>query len=691
VGVRPTDQHGHRRDDLTRRWGTAALALVVCLAALAYSNTFSSSFHFDDDVNILKNPAIRDLSRFLDTSGTRYVGDLSFALNYRVGRFDVFGYHLVNLAIHLANGVLVFSVASLVFRTPFAVGQRLPGATGATSPPAAWVALLAAALFLLHPAQTQAVTYIVQRYTSLVALFYLLAVACYLRWRLAEPVGRLRHAWYAAALVSTVLAMKTKENSFTLPLMLIVVEAAMFRSTTWRRWVPLVPFLATLPMIPLSFNAGIEQAGLGIARETLAIERRSYLLTQFLVIVTYLRLLLLPVRQNLDHDVPVVHSFWDPTVVASFLGLLALGCVGVYLLVRSPRFRLVGFGIVWFFLALSVESSIIPIRDVLFEHRLYLPSVGIILAGSVVFVDVVGRRPLVACLVGVLMVGMLTAATYRRNAVWKNDVTLWTDVVAKSPNKARPHDNLANAYAEAGRLDDALAEYLIALRLDPGSSETHNDLGVAYAKQGRLDDAIREYAEALRLQPNDPRVHFNLGNAYLRLDRPDDAIGEYEIALQLDPEFPDIHNNLGNAYLRQGKVDDAINEYRIALTTDPENAEIHTNLGAAYAKLTRLDDAIAEYRVALRFNPNVPDTHYNLGVAYARQQRQQAAIEAYRAALALDPTLVKAHFNLGHVYRQLGDVGAAERHFQSAIRVNPNFVPARDALSALRQESAPVR
>jgi tetratricopeptide (TPR) repeat protein len=686
-----TPQQG--RGPITRRIGgvhagrlvtrPAALALLVCLVVLSYSNTFFATFHFDDEPNILEYAAVKDLSRFWDIAGTRYVGFLSFALNYHVGRFDVFGYHLVNLVIHVANSFLIYGLIVLLFRAPTVSGTRELRAIDGVAPLSGPIAITTALLFAVHPMQTQAVTYIVQRYTNLVTLFYLLGVVCYLRWRLAEGGGWARAWWYAAALGSTLLAMKTKEISFTLPFMLVVIEAALFRPRGWKPWLALIPFLLTLPIIPASLNKGMGQAGLGFARETLAIDRLSYLFTQFRVIVTYLRLLVFPVGQNLDYDYPIYHSLWEPAVLASALFLLGTASVGVHLLRSSPRLRLVGFGVIWFFVTLSVESSVIPIHDVIFEHRVYLASPGFFLAGSVLLVEWLGRRP-VAVAMGVgLIAATLSAATYQRNRVWQNELTLWTDVVAKSPGKPRARNNLATAYAKLGRFDEAEAEYLIALQLDPDRSETHNDLGVAYAKQGRLDDAIREYAIALRLQPNDPSIHYNFGNAYLRQGRVDEAIREYQTALKRDPEFPDIHNNLGNAYFQQGRLDEAVQEYVLALKLDPENPDIHTNLGAAYAKQGHLEAAIREYQFAIGFDQNLPDAHYNLGVAYAKQNRLDEAIAEYLVAVKLNPSLFKAHYNLGQAYRLRGSPGEAKTHFETALRINPDFSPAKQALAAL--------
>ncbi len=214
----------------------AVLFLLSLLATLIYSNTFSSPFYFDDTPNIVENPQIKDLSNFLGFSGSRAVGFLSFALNYHFNGLNVFGYHLVNLLIHITNGFLVYCLVLLLFKASASDhgSQQLPTLNSQLAA-APWIALVTALLFVSHPIQTQAVTYIVQRFASLVALFYLLTLVCYVKWRLASPEARSRYLWYAGALLSTFLAMKTKENSFTLPFMILLVEAVFFRPFTRKR------------------------------------------------------------------------------------------------------------------------------------------------------------------------------------------------------------------------------------------------------------------------------------------------------------------------------------------------------------------------------------------------------------------------------------------------------------------------
>jgi len=301
----------------------AVLLLLTFLATIIYSNTFSVPFHFDDTPNILENPQIKDLKNFLDFSGNRYVGYLSFALNYHFGGLHVFGYHLVNLLIHIINGFLVYFLVLLLFKTSrrqktLADPNILSTTHDSQIAAAPWIALAAALLFVAHPIQTQAVTYIVQRFASLVTLFYLFTVVCYLKWRLASPETRSRFLWYWMALLFTVLAMKTKENSFTLPFMILLVEVVFFRSFTRRRWVALIPFLLTLLIIPVSRGDALGEAE-GFARDTTAISRSDYLFTQFRVIVTYIRLLFLPIRQNLDYDYPIYHSLLEPSVLIDYI------------------------------------------------------------------------------------------------------------------------------------------------------------------------------------------------------------------------------------------------------------------------------------------------------------------------------------------------------------------------------------
>ncbi|HWR57705.1 MAG TPA: hypothetical protein VN328_02350, partial [Thermodesulfovibrionales bacterium] len=410
------------------------LIAVVCL--LCYSNTFSVPFQFDDPDNISEMPFVRNIGVFFgpewvspgSTFVMRTVGFFTLAVNYRIHGEAVAGYHIVNILIHVFNGFLVYFLVLLTLRTPCLgseksdVGSERSEQTSKN--PSLFTfhlshlfPLAVALLFVCHPVQTQAVTYIVQRFSSLATLLYLLSLVLYIKWRLGQqesgvrrqetevrskksagnPLSAMRYALYALSLISAVLAMKTKEIAFTLPLVIALYEFMFFDGGLKKRMLYLVPLLLTMLIIPLSLMGSTKPLGeiIGDVSEATrvgtALPRWDYLFTQFRVIVTYIRLLFFPVSQNLDYDYPVYHSFLDPNVFLSFLFLLSIIGIGMWLAYRSwfmahrKRLkangapdnelsaiscqRLIAFGIFWFFITLSVESSVIPIADVIFEHR----------------------------------------------------------------------------------------------------------------------------------------------------------------------------------------------------------------------------------------------------------------------------------------------------------------------------------
>ncbi len=411
-------------------------------------------------------------------------------------------------------------------------------------------------LFLSHPIQTQAVTYIAQRFASLATLFYLAAVLLYVKWRLSKEEERQNPVFFVGALLSGLLAMKTKQISFTLPLLILIIELFFFSPFGKKKLLYVTPFFLALLLTakPYLFNSNLGEStvlGIEIPRETASISRLDYLLTQSRVLVTYVRLLIMPVGQNLDYDYKVFHSFLNAQVLLSFGFLALLVLAAVLFLVKSKtsafknEFKLISFGITWFVVTLLPESSVFPIRDVIFEHRLYLPSFGFFLAATgailaafrllrsrLAFRD---TRPLAIVLL--LIIALLAFATYQRNQVWRNPVTIWEDVVAKSPKKARAHMQLGVAYNAVGRLDDAIREHKIAIKKNPGFYRTYYNLGNVYLKQGEYDKAITQFGKALSIRPDFKQAYYNLGIAYKETGRLREAAQAWELALMLDPGY----------------------------------------------------------------------------------------------------------------------------------------------------------
>lgn len=515
---------------------------------------------------------------------TRFIGYLSFALNYQIHGLDVTGYHIVNFLVHAVNAGLFYALVLLSFRTPILRSSSIAPFSGG-------IALFSSLLFILHPIQTQAVTYTVQRFTSLATLFYLLSTVLYVKWRvggqnMAGHNRSARWAFYALSVLSAVLAMKTKEIAFTLPFAITLYEFMFFEGPVKKRVYYLMPILLTLPIIPYSMlNTANPGDIIGDVSETTRLQtsmgRGEYLFTEFRVIVTYLRLLFLPIGQTLDYDYPVYHSFFEPMVILSFLLILSVIGIAVYLLMRSRAAcerRLVAFGIFWFFIALSVESGIIPIADVIYEHRVYLPSVGAFVALAT-FLFMVAQRVMrrsaikkVLTVVPILVFIALGGATYARNAVWQDNVKFWEDSVQKAPMKARVHYGLGLAYMTGGQFDKAIESFKVTLRLRPNSSDAYVSLALAYESKGLIDEAIAQFQNALSVNPSDPNVYSNLGVIYLSRGQMDKAIEHCLTAVKLNPNFAEAYYNLSLAYSAKGDKDKADEYYGRALRLKPEIA-----------------------------------------------------------------------------------------------------------------------
>jgi tetratricopeptide (TPR) repeat protein len=600
---------------------TVHFAIIALLGLLLYSNTFQVPFYLDDFDSIVKNPTIRGFSYFTDPTKTespgfyniyhlfrmRPVGYFSFALNHKFHGLEVAGYHALNLAIHVLNSLLLYLLVTLTLRTPVMSGSKL----GEYS---SLIALFSGLLFLTHPVQTQAVTYITQRFASLATMFYLITMVSYIKSRLSIKRSQ-RIMLYALSLLSALLAMKTKEISFTLPLAAALYEFSFFRDTLRRRLPYLIPLLLAMAVIPLEemrMQGSSWTAILQTGRTEAGISRWEYLFAQPRVMATYIRLLFLPVGQNLDYDYPLHGSFPDPGVVSSFLLLPAAFAFIIHLYLRSrvseAGLRLAAFGGAFFFLTLSVESSIIPLDDLIFEHRVYLPSAGFITAFVVLSFTVAGRarqgRPLAAALVVLTLV--LSTASYARNTLWKEEVRLWEDVVKKSPGKARAHNNLGLSHAAEGDTEKAIRQYLTALRLDPEDETAHNSLGSAYISLGRTEEAMAEFRRALVLAPEYAEAHYNLGCAYMAQGRKENALMHFEAAVGLRPALAKAHNNLGLIYESKGLVDKALGHYLAAVEAEPALAAAHFNLGFFYLEVGDMEKARREFLMTLKLEPGYP-------------------------------------------------------------------------------------
>lgn len=483
------------------------LAAIIIAVMLSYSNVIQGELQFDDDVFInttLADKSLRSLFSFSTLQnymyGSRLLPLYSFALNYHFSGLDVANYHITNIVIHACTAILVYYFTNLLL--------SLGRAENESNFKSRLFALCVTTIFALHPLQTESVSYIVQRSELLASLCYLGCLIALLGFTVSKGATAL--ACWLASMVFFVAGWGCKEIIITVPLTyFLCIRYIGGTEFLWRAWKGLIPYCfggAILTCIKLLNLRGNMEAGFDSYQPGVL----AYGLTQLKVVANYLRLFILPVGQNIDHDINIITRLWSVEAVAYFFIWLCVALGGIYMLTgchgkHQDRLRLVGFGLLWFLVILLPTSSVIPIRDVMAEHRTYLPLVGLGIAFTALaemFLNHVKQLPghtIATIITCVGLAAILTYATRQRNLAWQTKLALWQDAAVKSPNKSRPHNNLGNAYLLLGNAATAADNYRTAIRLDPDNIEPYYNLALALKNLGQIDEALQIHRRFVNL------------------------------------------------------------------------------------------------------------------------------------------------------------------------------------------------
>lgn len=587
--------------------------LLVAVALAAYSNSFDGAFVFDDGVHIVDNERIGDLASLGDVlSGRRPVVDLSLAVNHALGGLEVAGYHVVNLAIHMLATLTLWGVVRRTLASSRR-GRRFESRASA-------LAMVIALFWAVHPLQTQSVTYVIQRAECMMGLFYLLTHYCVVRGVAARSPRR----WYVAAVASCGMGMGCKAVMVTAPLMVLLFDwmflAGSLRQALRDRRLLYVGLAATWLVL---WSCGVPQGVLDPSR-TLAtvgfgfqgITPLEYAVSQPAVIARYLMLALYPHPQCLDYVWPTAQS--AAAIVPAMLLISVVALATVWALVRRSW---LGFAGAWFLLVLAPTSSIVPIKDLMFEHRMYVSlaavMVALVLGGYCVLTELSRRIVLPAPLERALALGLVTVitgalvcATYARNRVYHTVPSMWRNVIATRPGNARAYEQLGTALVAEGKIRDAVAHYESAVRIDPKFASARVNLANALSQTGRFAAAVDHYRVALELEPDHADAGMNLGFALDQSGRKDEAIEAYRAATRIDPQLaaPEVraraHYNLGSALAGSGELDAALVEFSVALELNPRYERARFALGWIRGRQGHVDDAIRHYRAILEQNPD---------------------------------------------------------------------------------------
>jgi len=600
-----------------RRDVLLAGCMVVFAALAVYYNSFSGPFIFDDVWSIETNPTIHHFGSALSPPSDKGVGgrpilNLTYAFNYALGGMDVWGYHAFNLIIHALAGLALFGIVrrTLLERPTSNTAHpasksneslhQISGAIfqGLSPTDALLLALAVAVIWVVHPLQTEAVTYISQRAESLMGLFYLLTLYCFIRGSNATGEGqgargeRLEDSttalnlqfstlssrlWLAASVLACLLGVMSKEVIVTAPVMVLLYDrtfvAGSFREAWRLRW----RYYLGLALIWLL----LAYLMIGSSQRSIQFDERvtwwSYALTSCRAVVVYLKLALWPHPLLFDYGTAVVQQATEVVPCALVLALLVASTA-----IAFWRRSVMGFAGAWFFVILSPTSSIIALAgQPMAEHRMYLPLAAVIALVVLGLHGWIGRRSLIVFVAAAVGLGWLGI---QRNQDYRSRLAIWSDTVAKNPDSARAHYSLGHAMEERPDLrPDAVSEYEAAVRIKPDFLEARVNLADALSKvPGHLPEAIAQYEVVLQANPNDLFAHNNLGSILLSIPgRTSDAIAQYEAALRIKPDFAEAHFNLSLAFLRvSDRWPEAIDHLKTALRLRPDFKEAQQLLEA---------------------------------------------------------------------------------------------------------------
>jgi tetratricopeptide (TPR) repeat protein len=652
-----------------RDWFFCLILAIVTL--LAYQPAWNGGFIWDDDEYVTNNQlltapdGLRRIWFSLDSPSQYFpLVYTTFRIEHALWGLHPFGYHWVNLLLHLANALLVWRVL---------VRLNVPGA---------W---LAGAIFALHPVQVESVAWITERKNVLMGFFFLLTL---LAW-IAFVDERTKRPWrfYGLALILYMLALSAKTTACTLPAALLLILWLQKKPINRERILQIVPFfllglamgLVTVWWERYHQGTRLALAPLGPVERILVASRAFWF---------YLGKLIWP------SNLTFIYPRWTIVSTRPLEYAWSLAGAGLCAVIYFGR-RCLGRGVevaaAFFVATLSPVLGFIMLFTFCYtfvaDHYQYLASIGPIALASAGVATLArafkGSRKLIFGTAFCVVV-VLAMLTWRQSALYRDIEALWRTTLVRNPACWMAYNNLGLVLYQANQIPEAMDLFKQSLRINPDNAAAHNNLGNTLLQTGRTLEAIDQYKQALRINPNYARAHNNLGNVLVQTGQTSEAIDEYNQALLIDPDYADAHNNLGNVLYQTGRTSEAIDQYEQALRLNPNYADAHNNLGNVLYQTARTSEAIDQYEQALRLNPNYADAHNNLGTALFLADRPSEAIDQYEQALRINPNSADARSNLGAALGQMGRISEAIEQFKAALRINPNDIAAQNNLTKLQ-------
>ncbi len=681
------------------------LIFLTLIGLLAYFNSFNVPFHYDDISFLREKTIIKSFRLFSDWITEDYSRIITgrafllftFYLNYIVNELDTFGYHLVNLFIHITTAFLFYlliaryvdkeNVISNPPSPPFSKGGMGGFDKGGLR------GVVAASLFLLHPINTESVTYISSRSSELSAFFILAAMLMFFRATTPpknppltkggqEGVKQKIHlGYYISSVVFFLLGLSTKESAIVTPMLLLLFDLYFIsggRKDFRARIKYHLPFWIMVIAGFFYYSRYITSP---------AMYRRPWLMhifTELKVFVEYLRLLIFPVGLNIDHDIKVSVSP-DLAVIVSAAMIGGLIILAVFLRKRN---RVLSFSILWFFLNLAPFLTI-RLQDFMAERWVYAASIGFALFISDLVIVLSGKYKKTGVFAVVCLAVFFGVFTHMRNNVYKDPITLWSDAVKKSPEKIRPYTNLCAYYAERKELDKAIGICETAIKKGSNQAETYINLALCYFFKDDLNNAEKVLLSLTegKAKISDKGVievyHYNLGSIYKKKKEYNRAIEEYKKILKINPQSPAALGLIAECYYHLGMRDKADEYARFTIQGIPQNGEDYVMLAKSFFHLGENRKGVESLNKALIPDPLNINIRYAVATIFLDGGNPEAAYRHFSVMAKLSPNHAPAYAGMGKAMLAKGNLEEARKHFNKALSLLPPDSPDRKELLEL--------
>ncbi len=633
---------------------------IALITFIVFSPSLKCGFtNFDDNHFIVENPLIVNHSIPLKKIFTTVVTEndyypitiLSFAVNYKLGKLDPYGFHLLNVLLHILNTLLVFWFIFLLTKHNLLM--------------AAFVALF----FGIHPMHVESVTWVTERKDVLFLFFFLIALITYIRFKVS---GKMR--WYIITSILFILSCLSKGTAVAFPAILIIIDYFLFDKMKRKMFAEKIPFF-------------VISAGFMIATYLLHktgslrhdIDERT--LYQKFIFATYDTLwyifkLILPTNLSAFYAAPKLNEI----PIAFYVSPFILACLVAFIYFYLRKNKVVIFGFLFYFFSIALMLQFVPTGGSLFimaDRYSYLPSIGLLfIIAYLINISLQKKNGYRYLVIGItaFYFFLFSYQTFARTKVWQDSGTIWTNIIEKSPNNCYMAYQKRGEYYYEEKQDDekALNDDNKSLELNPINAEAYNNRGMVYFRQGKYDLAMTDYNKALNINPRNYMVFINRGNVYLKNGNHESALKDYNQSLNLKSDYFMTYNNIATVYLNQGKFDFALENFSKAVSLNPLYFKAYDDRGSVYGNKGQYDLAIADFNKAIELAPSYFHSYKNRGLLYFILKQYPTAILDFSKVISMDNNDADAHFNRGKAYSFINEEEKAIDDFNSLVLTNPN-------------------